>query len=409
MPSMAEAMGIYRLVRVVSPFLRGGAGKDLRDSAREVKQIAHDLDALAAMLVPRNWVLFNSLNVTALHDIVTEAEGDANAAERLFVAHLADVGVLKRYLLLARHRPGMAQRGPLIDRALNDQADGRYYSAVNVLLAVMDGYVNDLNPAARKGLAARDPDEMLGWDSVVSLHGGFKRAHAAFTKRCDKLVVEEVFELHRHGIVHGTIVNYDNPVVAGKAWSRLFAVVDWAESLDNLARKKAEPPQPGLRQVLRDASTQREKSRLLREDLAQWSRHTLSQEDEDFDGDAVRQLADRFLSAWQGGKWGLMSPLIMHRLMKETTKKTTGMLRDEYRDSNLTSFTIESVHHVAPVAAEVSVTLVIDGVGKPGVLTWSCEDEEGETQTPNLGGSWRLQTMGPRAILANRPRHIARE
>jgi hypothetical protein len=30
-----------------------------------------------------------------------------------------------------------------------------------------------------------------------------------------------VFELHRHGIVHGTLVNYNNPVVATRAWNVL--------------------------------------------------------------------------------------------------------------------------------------------------------------------------------------------
>ena len=45
-----------------------------------------------------------------------------------------------------------------------------------------------------------------------------------FTKTIKKRVDSEVFEVYRHGIVHGSVVNFDNIVVATKAWNMLFAV-----------------------------------------------------------------------------------------------------------------------------------------------------------------------------------------
>ena len=127
---------------------------------------------------------------------------------------------------------------PLVEHAREDYFNGRYYSVVLVLFSVMDGFVNDVDTSQRRGLHARDPSEMSAWDSVVGHHLGLSHAHAEFTKSTFKTSDEPVVELHRNGIVHGTLVNYDNVVVATKAWNRLFAVADWARSL---AKEKAEP------------------------------------------------------------------------------------------------------------------------------------------------------------------------
>ncbi|MBK9343935.1 MAG: hypothetical protein IPN07_13140 [Dehalococcoidia bacterium] len=96
------------------------------------------------------------------------------------------------------------------------------------LIAVMDGFVNDFEPGERQGLHSRQPGEMAAWDSVVGHHMGLTHAMATFTKTIKKRVGDEVFELHRHGIMHGSVVRFDNVVVATKAWNMLFAVADWA-------------------------------------------------------------------------------------------------------------------------------------------------------------------------------------
>ncbi len=48
--------------------------------------------------------------------------------------------------------------------------------------------------------------------------------------------------------MHGNLVNFDNDIVASKAWNRLFAVADWAAS----RQKQSVPPkpEPTFREVL---------------------------------------------------------------------------------------------------------------------------------------------------------------
>ena len=80
---------------------------------------------------------------------------------------------------------------------------------------------------------------MTAWDSVVGHHLGLTNALKAYKKTFKKRVDEEVYDLHRHGIVHGTITRFDNVVVATKAWNMLFAVVDWAAATGKARQPEA--------------------------------------------------------------------------------------------------------------------------------------------------------------------------
>ncbi len=108
----------------------------------------------------------------------------------------------------------MRPRLDLTRKALADYQSGRHYAVVLVLLSVMDGFVNDFEPATRRGIHTRTPEEMDAWDSVVGHHIGLSSAHRSFTKTIKATRTEEVHDLHRHGLVHGTVVNFDNVFVS---------------------------------------------------------------------------------------------------------------------------------------------------------------------------------------------------
>lgn len=40
------------------------------------------------------------------------------------------------------------------------------------------------------------------------------------------------YSVFRHGIMHGMVTNFDNEVVASKAWCMLFAVCDWVDAIE---------------------------------------------------------------------------------------------------------------------------------------------------------------------------------
>lgn len=67
-------------------------------------------------------------------------------------------------------------------KAAEDYFKGRYYSVVLVLIAVMDGFVNDSDKSIRRGLHTRDPEEMHTEDCVATMWNGLPAVQAAFTK-----------------------------------------------------------------------------------------------------------------------------------------------------------------------------------------------------------------------------------
>jgi hypothetical protein len=198
------------------------------------------IDRFYAVLGPRNWIVHDDLPMPLLEAIAGMAEDDA---ERRLIGYYQDRENLVRLTRRLSH-PELRARSPLIERATTEFLAGRYNTCVLLLLSVMDGFVNDVDASRRRGLHARDPDEMVAWDSVVGHHMGLAHAHASFTKTFKKTSTDEVRELYRHGIVHGMLVNYNNEYIGAKAWNRLCAVRDWATSMTKAA--EAPKPQPSF-------------------------------------------------------------------------------------------------------------------------------------------------------------------
>jgi len=261
----------------------------------------------------------------------------------------------------------------------------------------MDGFVNDVERDQRRGLHARDTDEMTAWDSVVGHHMGLAHAHATFIKGFRKTSDEEIFELYRNGIVHGMLVNYDNVVVATKAWNRLFAVADWADS----RRKQAEPVQkaPSWRELFRQVSSNAGAKKALRE----WKPSNLSVGEPGFKQDEVIVSTMGFLEAWQRTNYGRMAQMISPLVARSTVSRAAGDVRQEYEQHSLTGFRVLSVEHQAAALAVVVVELSVQGVSSEGRMRWLRQDGTGQAVTPNQQGTWRLMSWTYHAIIREPP------
>ncbi len=165
------------------------------------------------------------------------------ALEAVVIASYNDPSRLDRLIAQLSVVPDMRDRMPMVRLARDDYFGGRFYSTTLVLIAVMDGFVNDIE-RARRGLTARDPDEIDVWDSVVGHHLGLKNAHRAFTRTFKATSSQEIYSLHRNGIVHGNLVSFNNLVVATKSWNRLMAVKDWATAMEKAKEPPTPPPPP---------------------------------------------------------------------------------------------------------------------------------------------------------------------
>ncbi len=255
----------------------------------------------------------------------------------------------------------------------------------------MDGFVNDFESDRRQGLASREPDAMTAWDSVVGHHLGLTNALKAYDKTIKKRVDEEVYELHRHGIVHGTITRFDNVVVATKAWNMLFAVVDWAT-----ATKKAQQPE-APKPTLRGAIGQMATNARMKKMLEGWKPSRLSVSDAGFGDHEIYALTVEFLTGWRGNNFGALSRFRSRQFgRKETTLgQMAGQLREAFDGFVLSEFRVTELENTAPAIwlsrGEASVN------ESPGTFEcrWTLEEADGGFGYGSDSALWRLVFCDP--------------
>jgi len=337
----------------------------------------------------RNWIFHDVLSLDEVRALLDETD-DAETAERRLIELYQDEDKTKFWMMRLRNQEGLRQRSNQIDRAYDHYKAGQFDSCVLHLIAVMDGFVGDFQPGERKGLHARDPDDVVAWDSVVGHHLGLSHALKTFLKPIYKRVDSE-FEVHRHGVMHGAIVKFDNVVVATKAWNMLFAVADWATA----TTKAAKPKEP-------DPSWSDTWSRVKRN--AEYKRHskdfvasTLTPDDAEFGEVDVVRLAGEFLEAWQHGRWGLVARFTPPLLLgSKSEKQAARFSKDVFEQYNLTSFELTAVTFDQASSAEIrSLVTVSDTTSEIRfrLVLWTSDGNVGMPGDDDA--TWRLAVWAP--------------
>ena len=234
---------------------------------------------------------------------------------------------------------------------------------------------------------------MAAWDSVVGHHMGLSRSHRTFTKSFSKTSDEEVHELYRNGIVHGMLTNYDNVIVATKAWNRLFAVADWAKAREEQAKEPE--PEPTWGELFQGIRRNKEN----REALEAFEARTLMEGDSGLEENLVYQRASRYLESWKAKNYGAMGEMLASISRRDASAgAVAGQVRELYSLVELDEFRIRGLDHRAAAACEVDVVLTCEGEPKPGRMRWIREKADGDPALPTDDGEWRLVSYGPWAM-----------
>lgn len=223
---------------------------------------------------------------------------------------------------------------------------------------------------------------------------GLTNAHKTFTRAKSVTNEEPIFELYRNGIVHGSQLNYDNVVVATKAWNRLFAVADWANS--TLKQKQPAPAQPSWKELLmRIAETGR-----ISQANAAWKPSQLLAGADGFAAHPLVIAADQFLRLWEQKNYGQMANAISAEVRDAYKGAMPRQIRLQYEPHDLTAYKIARIDHIAPGAGMVTAELtMVDGAEVVGRMRWTHEDSAGKSMPSALAGEWRLRVWGPDAFL----------
>jgi hypothetical protein len=387
LPSVREMLEQIQGLRLLTYFIGREQRPKLASLESQVRSLAKRVDQFYELLGTRHWIFHETLPTEAVDRLLRLP---VDEAERALIALYSDREQLDLFIRMTAFRfPEMMARHPLIELAVDDFKAGRFYSVVHVLLSVMDGFVNDFEPQERRGLHARDESDMKAWDSVVSHHLGLANAHRTFTERFSKTSSEEVFELYRNGIVHGVLVNFNNDVVASKAWNRLFAVCDWATSRKKQATDPK--PDPSWGDLLGKVRATQE----MKGALDAWVPRVLTETDAEFPDHPTHVLSIEFLSAWHSQNFGRMGELFAVMVREESQARTAGMVRDQYENLRLEDFRILQIDLTSPVAARVQVELALGTRTLQAELLWLYETPSGDLVLTSRPGDWRLVLWTP--------------
>lgn len=361
-----------------------------------LNQLADTVDSFYTLLGPRNWVFHDDLDLIAMADLVAANKNDPESAEQTLIAwYKADDRLPRLVRRLHRHE-GLGARMHLLKLALDDFQAGRYYAVVQVLLSVMDGFVNDLSTANRKGLHARDPEGLDAWDSVVGHHLGLTNAHKSFMKSFKARSDEPVYDLYRNGIVHGTLTNYNNLIIATKAWNRVFAVADWVRATEAQQDETNKHSEVTWEEITEHIQSHAE----INTALDAFTPASLTAENDEFTVHPAFVACTSFLNAWKSQNYGYMA--------RSITKAQGGavapaQVRNEYQAHTLSQFHITAIKQHAAAITMVAAELTIDGDTFAPELRWMREDDDGQSVAPNQQGKWKLMLWGYLYMIRDTP------
>lgn len=390
LPQVHELVREIRALETLKHALTSDQRTELSQQNKALRNMVQIVDSFYELLGPRNWVFHGDMNLKRVQEVL-QAE-DVKSAEEQFIMYYQDKDATKFLFIRLFRVEAFRPRMHIISRAYEDFLAERYYACVLALIPVLDGVVNDVEKAKRRGLHARAPEEMVAWDSVTAHHHGLKHAQATFTKTFRKTEETEVFELYRHGIVHGMVLNFNNEVVAAKALNQIFAIADWAETISKPPQQQEPLPTfAELHAAMKDSARANEISETFEKREYVPDQHEFS----DYE---IVVITHDFLEAWRTQNYGQLAK-VFPKFPNESHGKRAGAAKNLYRGYQLTEYAVSKVIEAGSILSTVEVQAKINGTENSFTLRWVQMDDSGQPVLPGKPGEWTLAPFGPTTFL----------
>lgn len=402
---LRNQMAGFGMILRINKFLRGiGLGskriadleprfEEIRDQLREYTEYPARFNQIFAA---DGWLAHDSLNFDVLKQAVdTYSSQGKDQAVQILLAYYGPEQVAGRMFFLY-HVEELRVRRRFIDFALTEHAAGRHYSAVPLLLMVIDGAAND---AFGKGFHASDLSLDV-WDSLMAADGAIYSIKEIFQKGRKKTRIEPIDMPYRNGILHGTDLGYDNPVVTAKCWCFLFVIRDWILAKKSESTRKEAFQKETRVPTLGELAAQVAATNRLREANEAWEPRSI-------DAAYLESLTDsgaaeegtpevvvlECLALWKRRNYGGMAKLFWSKLT-ETSKGHVREVREQFEGSDVESYSLRRIVDEAPAIAEVDAGIVDAGTDSRATC-WTFRlirgDEVGNPVPAHLsGGRWQI-------------------
>lgn len=390
MPSVVELRRQIRGLSIVSALL---GNKELKHDAKKIKEELDEtlkiVEEFYTILGKRNWVFSDALNLDRMK-IILEKDS-AEEVEKSLIAYLKEPGVLETQINRLHGFPDMRPRLSLLRKAETDYMEGRYYSSTLVVVTVMDGFVNDANKASRTGLHALKPEELTGEDCVATVFVGLPSVQRIFTKTARKRIDTPLYEVQRHALMHGMATDFDNDIIASKAWCMLFAIADWKKSKEKGV--SSEKDEPSLIDALRKAKSIHDETKKSMALLDRWEEHEVSLEDPSKPDREVFDSYVAYCTAWKNGNYGELADYLPN-FTKKSKGAMAGEARETYAGHPISNFEIISIMRPAASIAVATIRFQSSKLGWDAEIHIARFDDSDQPACEWEPGSWKVMQYG---------------
>jgi hypothetical protein len=369
--------------------------------APNVEELTSLPDRFNDLLADRGWIIYESMNLEVAKAAIKKAEaGDFNGAETVLVDYY-DAETVDRKLHEMNTVKAFHSRMPLARKALIDYSEGRYHACIPVVLALLDGMVNESHEKGlglKKGFFAEGA-KLEAWDSISAHSKGLKALKNILGRGRKKTTTEQITIPYRNGILHGMDLGYDNKMVAAKSWGALFAARVWAVKSE---QGLLEPPPPEKPETWMDVLHRISENSRSRErweaQLKNWHPRAIKPgqdipsngSPEAFEEGTPESKLAEFLFYWKAQNYGFMAGCLPSKPGYDI-KALPARIRELYANMHLDSFEFIEINDVSPAVTEIKVKLIYDQykakVEKTAKFRMIIEDAEGNPSIHGTPGS----------------------
>lgn len=407
MKKLREEIGSFQVVARLTPLIRllGRPGRKIAEQLGRIPELASQAERLSNLpdrfndtFAERGWIAYEMMKMDVMEEAVKLAdEGRLDDAENLIADYYDEENIRFKFMFMSGI-PEFSERMPLLEKALSDYLAGRYHACVPVVLALTDGFVDDVGKA-NAGFFSKSA-KLTAWDSISAHDKGLQKLAAILGKPRKRTRTEQISVPYRNGILHGHDLGYDNKLVAAKCWAALFSLRDWA-----LAQRDGRGPRPEKQEGILDAFRKLLEVEKRKELITSWRPRP---EDEllsvprsgvpdDYREGTPERCVVEFLDAWKRKNYGRMARALRGCADGDIGRRA-GELRQDARERTLEEFAVLRVSDSAAAIAVVDVELTVREdeevrtVGKSARLLFENEAEEPRVFGAE-DGTWKLVNL----------------
>lgn len=340
------------------------------------------------------WIMYEEMDIQVAKTALEKADsGDSEGAEAYLIEYY-NPETVQHKLRRMKHIEEFRRRMPLAQKALADYREERYHACVPVVLALIDGMVNELHLKARGkklGISA-EAVNLEAWDSVSAHSKGLGQLVRVLMKGRNTTTAQQISIPYRHGIMHGMDLGYDNKRVAAKTWAALFALRDWAIKAEKGAIGPLPPEKPPelldvIHQILENQNDQKLLQQWRPRNIKLGQDIPISGKPENYEMGSPERLLVEFLEYWQARNYGFMAQrcLSLKSGLKGPAKPRE--LNLAYSKRLLKAFEFEEIKDQAASVTVISTYLIYEDWGQEQKKSFSF-------RLINLDSEWEVQIRG---------------